>query len=294
MAFLDREGLQKVWAHMNSQIYKKAEKNKDELTQYLIDELAKRNQLAPEFANSVEECTDQSKLYVLPDGYIYAYTEMADGSFSWYSTGHALIPVDYEDRIVDLLMAKLGTKVLGRVDANNNIIILDANLPDGTYTLKYEMMDGSLITICTTTVGTTYANLFDPATAQINMRMKSNGVDIVACDGVLVTDYIDLGNAMASGGTNILHAQGFRFHVGKYENQFTYVHYYDANKTLLGKIENTTGTDTFDADGNPCFTLDAQYTTARYVRVTGYVSDTAIIQDDIEDVVITLNELIGA
>lgn len=73
MAFLDREGLQEVWAHMNSQIYKKAEKNKDELTLYLINELAKRNQLAPEFANSVEECTDQSKLYVLPDGYIYAY-----------------------------------------------------------------------------------------------------------------------------------------------------------------------------------------------------------------------------
>lgn len=73
MAFLDREGLQKVWAHMNSQIYKKAEKNKEELTQYLIDELAKRNQLAPEFANNIEECTDQSKLYVLPDGMIYAY-----------------------------------------------------------------------------------------------------------------------------------------------------------------------------------------------------------------------------
>lgn len=79
MAFLDREGLQKVWAHMNSQIYKKAEKNKEELTLYLIDELAKRNQLSPEFANSVEECADQSKLYVLPDGYIYAYmyTEVA-------------------------------------------------------------------------------------------------------------------------------------------------------------------------------------------------------------------------
>ena len=75
MAFLDREGLQKVWAHMNSQIYKKAEKNKEELTQYLIDELAKRNQLAPEFANSKDDCTDESKLYVLPDGYIYAYIQ---------------------------------------------------------------------------------------------------------------------------------------------------------------------------------------------------------------------------
>ena len=30
-------------------------------------------QLTPLFANSVEECTDETKLYVLPDGYIYAY-----------------------------------------------------------------------------------------------------------------------------------------------------------------------------------------------------------------------------
>lgn len=40
---------------------------------YLAEELAKRGQLTPEFANSIEECTDTSKMYVLPDGLIYAY-----------------------------------------------------------------------------------------------------------------------------------------------------------------------------------------------------------------------------
>ena len=39
----------------------------------VIEEIAKRTQLKPEFANSIEECTDTTKLYVLPDGYIYAY-----------------------------------------------------------------------------------------------------------------------------------------------------------------------------------------------------------------------------
>lgn len=39
---------------------------------FIITELAKREQLKPEFANSVEECTDTTKLYVLPDGFIYA------------------------------------------------------------------------------------------------------------------------------------------------------------------------------------------------------------------------------
>lgn len=47
----------------------------------LASELAKRGQLKPEYANSIEECTDTSKLYVLPDGYIYAYmlTEVEAG-----------------------------------------------------------------------------------------------------------------------------------------------------------------------------------------------------------------------
>lgn len=37
--------------------------------------LASLAQGSPEYANSIEECTDTSKLYVLPDGYIYAYIE---------------------------------------------------------------------------------------------------------------------------------------------------------------------------------------------------------------------------
>ena len=50
----------------------------DEITEYIASELAKRGQLKPEFANSIEECTDTTKLYVLPDGYIYAYMLTAD------------------------------------------------------------------------------------------------------------------------------------------------------------------------------------------------------------------------
>ena len=46
---------------------------KNDANAFLVAELAKRGQLKPEFANSVEECVDESKLYVLPDGYIWAY-----------------------------------------------------------------------------------------------------------------------------------------------------------------------------------------------------------------------------
>lgn len=47
-------------------------------------------QISPEFANNISECTDMSKLYVLPDGYIYAYMigegqkeESSFGTTSW-------------------------------------------------------------------------------------------------------------------------------------------------------------------------------------------------------------------
>lgn len=48
----------------------------DQLTQILSAIASLRAtvvQQSPLFANSIEECTDTSKLYVLPDGYIYAY-----------------------------------------------------------------------------------------------------------------------------------------------------------------------------------------------------------------------------
>lgn len=49
----------------------------NQLSLEIADELAKRGQLKPEFANSTADCTDATKLYVLPDGFIYAYISAA-------------------------------------------------------------------------------------------------------------------------------------------------------------------------------------------------------------------------
>lgn len=75
---------------------------KDVMSQHAVtDALAKNAQHSPEFVNSTAQCTDTAKLYVLPDGYIYAY--MADGSgYSWQSTGRAYQAADYEDRVIVL------------------------------------------------------------------------------------------------------------------------------------------------------------------------------------------------
>lgn len=46
---------------------------KAENFEHIETELAKRGQLKPEFANSIDECENAAKLYVLPDGYIYGF-----------------------------------------------------------------------------------------------------------------------------------------------------------------------------------------------------------------------------
>lgn len=49
------------------------EEIQDNCNTYIAEQLADRTQLTPEFANNTSECTDTTKLYVLPDGHIYAY-----------------------------------------------------------------------------------------------------------------------------------------------------------------------------------------------------------------------------
>ena len=54
------------------------EADKSEFSEYIASELAKRGQVDLEFVNSIEECADASKYYVLPNGYIYAYMLVTD------------------------------------------------------------------------------------------------------------------------------------------------------------------------------------------------------------------------
>lgn len=66
----------------------------------VADQLANKAQLEPLFVNSIDECTDTTKLYVLPDGYIYAYmykeggeplfTNLADPTSAEWKTGYRI------------------------------------------------------------------------------------------------------------------------------------------------------------------------------------------------------------
>lgn len=74
----------------------------------IADVKAEIVQQAPLFANSIEECTDTSKLYVLPDGYIYAYlyTEAVYDCKNWIPYS-----VDTDDSIYNGIGYKVGCRI---------------------------------------------------------------------------------------------------------------------------------------------------------------------------------------
>lgn len=104
---------------------------------------------------------------------------------------------DREEILQDLLSA-LQTPVFGCVDESNNII-LSGELPDGTYTLKYEDCDGNLTEIGTLTHsnandpddGDPYVNLADPSGDEwlVGYRLNSSAKTVEA-DGGNVTNFI--------------------------------------------------------------------------------------------------------
>ena len=57
---------------------------------------AQAGQVTPLFANSTADCTDTTKVYVLPDGYIYGYINGA-----WTNTGHQFTNAETLEKIID-------------------------------------------------------------------------------------------------------------------------------------------------------------------------------------------------
>lgn len=64
-----------------------------DVERHIQEQLADVSQVSPEFANSIDECTDTTKLYVLPDGYIYAYMYSETGGASGYTN---LVPTSQD------------------------------------------------------------------------------------------------------------------------------------------------------------------------------------------------------
>lgn len=83
---LKQEVTQEVTKAVNTDVYKESVAEKVPFV---------KTAEQPEFANSIEECTDTSKLYVLPDGYLYAYMTKTIGG------GTEEVTVDVTDGFAD-------------------------------------------------------------------------------------------------------------------------------------------------------------------------------------------------
>ena len=131
-------------------------------------------------------------LYMDTDtGGLYKCRGGAKNGYLWELQSGGFTEADKAEIVGAVLDALSGEMVPGYVDSANNIII--NNLPDGSYTVKYEMADGSTIDIGALEVGSSgpaYTNLADPSSADWLAGHRLGTSSASASEGGLVTNYI--------------------------------------------------------------------------------------------------------
>jgi hypothetical protein len=213
-----------------------------------------------------------------------------------------------QNEIIQKVIALLGgTPVFGVVDNANNIILSGA-LESGTYTLKYEYANGSVIVIGTlehtgepSTPDVpdvpdipdtpTYTNLFVANTATLNTRMSGSSQTAKAQDGYVMTaaitlpapitmdttyddttPYIVVPSTMWTGSANVFGKQGGY-----------YISFLDAGATPGTTIGNWTKV--------PLYNQFGKSETISELVVSLYVKASAITTADIQNIAIYYNEI---
>lgn len=157
-------------------------------------------QQTPLFAESIEGCTDTSKVYVLPDGYIYAYSSVEtekspnlnDGVYEYgrfTSAGTEYdsdIPIEASFRNVNYLPVEGGRTIKGYYDESVlghygiDIVQYDAD--------KNILVARQFISTLIHTDGTTELEL-NPSTAFIRIDVNANGIRTYDLSAVQVAIY---------------------------------------------------------------------------------------------------------
>ena len=207
--------------------------------------------------------------------------------------------VDYwteldQELIVQRVITELGgIPVLGRVEANNDIV-LTGKLEDGIYTLKYEYTDGSQITIGTLnytvepeqpdsgdvpdTPVVSYTNLANPNDSywQEGKRINSSGA-LTDWTGGVITNFIDV-----SGCKEYIHVKGIDLTQGNSR----YYKYYTAGGDLAiaTNIGVSGHVETASYDSSVTLIPARDIETAKIWRLGGLLTGTSA------DVVITIDE----
>lgn len=188
---------------------------------------------------------------------------------------------DDKAEMVAMVLEALGGNVIsGYVDEENNIVIM--GLPEGDYTVKYEMEDGSTIDIGALEVGEAEPeehNYFDASTALLNHRLGSSGSPS-SYNGMVATDYIPWNEEMS--GKNFVVSGVARVASGAY-SYYSRTVYYDENKSKVTEYN-----DTGDLDAYIPSVLGA-YTGGGFVRISLVLKDNvALNAADVANLKITL------
>ena len=256
---------------------------------------------------------------------------LSDGLYTLrYSNGH-----EYADIgtvfIGELILTKIeATKVLTTYTEgdtlNTDDIIVKAFYNDGTsknisnYTLDissikmdtpgnyqliitYENMSTN-IAIKVKEKATIKGNLFVASTCTTGKRLNSTG-ELRDQTSTFLTDFIEIGECMSKGGTNIIHWQGFHLYkitanelagVGLStlpDVGYRGVAYYDATGKFLGQDSLYVTEKSYDSEGNYQLILNATYSTTTKIRIWGVTLPPATSVNDLQNCKLTLNQLIS-
>ena len=183
-------------------------------------------QLEPLFANSIEECTDISKVYVLPDGYIYAYmatategtstpnfTNLMDDPNAYIKEGYRYSHSGqaFKEQATDcsiVIPIPSGNPVIrvrgaGNDATYNNYVYVSYDTDDGTYevtpnyTRTVESNGDIVITINATLSSTGYATFAVASGVDIDDLIVTVNEEIsyTATEGGVVYDWKNTGHA---------------------------------------------------------------------------------------------------
>ena len=171
--------------------------------------------------------------------------------------------------------------VVGYIDANNNIV-LSGDLGEETYTVKYEMEDGTLMDIGELSLvpEPTYTNLADSKSSDWaeNYRLNSSGAS-VANDGTTVTNFIPVVNG------NVIRIKGLDMSASTGRIAF-----YNSSKTSLTSA--TISATSYVT--NKSLTKDLSSFTIAYTNNdVAFVRFSAPLTGTSADVIITKNEEIA-
>lgn len=187
-------------------------------------------------------------------------------------------------------------------EVDKSSVIMSAK---GSYQLKISYMNCTTnITIIVSASSVPTGNLFNASTCTIGKRINSTG-ELRDQTNTFLTDYIEIGDCMASGTENIIHWQGFHMYkvtsadlaeAGvEIDNTGTYkgVAYFDATGKFLGQDSLYVTEKVFDSEGNYQLVLNATYTTATKIRVWGVTLPVATSVSELQNCKLTLNQLIS-